>query len=196
MAGNTVQGQWQNADGLPVKFPQVYASPAQRVNKPTQLAADQSAVKELIIPYDLSKLTAATTSFTTDLTNGGVTTGFSEHDAHIPANSTILSVEMYATATAVGGTSITLGTYKIDGTTIGANNLITATEGVIANMTIGKGIVGQGTLAIAASNVRPTVGAFNSFPAITTVGTFTAGTGFILIRYVDIAANPELYAAN
>jgi hypothetical protein len=196
MAGNTVKGQWQNADGLPVKFPQVYADPAQRINKPVALASDQKAVQEILIPFDLSKLAAGTTSYTTDLTNSGTTTGFAEHDAHIPANSTVLSTDVVFGVTGAGGTSITVGLYKADGTAISANGLVTATEGVTANMTVGKTIVGAGTLAVAASNVRTGIGASNAWPAITTAGTFTAGSGYVLIRYVDLASNPELYSAN
>lgn len=196
MAGFTVKGQWQNADGLPVKFPQAYTDLAQRINKPVALAADQVAVREIVIPFDLSKLAATNTSYTTDLTNSGATTGFAEHDAHIPANSTVLSAEMYFTTAGAGGTSLTVGSYKVDGTAITANGFITATEAVVANMAKGNGIVGAGAHVTVTAGVRATIGNSNVWPAITVTGTFTAGAGYIVIRYVDLASNPELFSLN
>lgn len=193
--GNAVTGNWVNADGLPVYFPKHYADPAQRTNKPT-VSQTLGVFKEIVIPFDLSKLAAATTSYTTDGNNDGVTDSFTEHDPHIPANSTVLSTRVFMTTTAVGGTSITVGAYKIDGTIVSANGFVTATEGVTANLVKGQGVVGAGTLCNAASGVIPTVAATNTFPAIVTAGTFTAGTGFIVISYVDAAANPELFANN
>lgn len=193
--GNAVKGNWKNADGLPVYFPQHYVDAAQRTNKPT---GDKSfgVTRQIVIPFDLSKLAASTTSYTTDLDNDGTTDGFTEHDPHIPANSTVTKCVAYVTTTAVGGTSITVGAYKADGTIVSANGFLTATEGVTANLVKGQGIVGNGTLCNTSSQVIPVVAATNTWPAIVTAGTFTAGAGFIVLDYVDLAANPELSTNN
>jgi hypothetical protein len=193
--GIVVSGNWYNSDGLPVLFPQHYTDPAQRTNKPT---ADVSfgVYREIVIPFDLTKIGNGLTGYPTDKDNDGTTDGFTEHDAHLPADSTPLSARMFFSETAAGGTSCILGSYKIDGTIIDDDAFITATEAVTANMTKGKCIVGAGVAAVAASNVYPVLSDFNVWPALKATGTFTAGKGFIVITYVDISANPELYASN
>lgn len=191
MAGNAVKGQWMNADGLPVKFPQVFADPAQRTNKGVVAEETLGTISQLIIPYDLSKLAAGTISYTTDLDNDGVTDGFAEHDAHIPAYATIVSAKVIPTVTAVGGTSIVVGTFKRIGTTISANSIVTATEGVTANLVLGNKVIGAGALTTNSGAVAG-VGASNAWVAITTVGTFTAGAGFIVLDVMTLI--PELSA--
>lgn len=183
MAGNTVKGQWTNADGLVVKFPQVFADPAQRTNKATGTEEILGAVSQIIIPYDLTKLAAGTTSYTQDLDNDGVTDGFSEHDVHVPALTTIRSATVLPTITAAGGTSITVGTYRRVGTAISANSLVTATEGVTANLVAGNKVTGNGALCAAGLGVATAgVGANNAWLGITVAGTFTAGAGFIIVE--------------
>lgn len=193
--GNSVKGNWFNADGLPVQFPQHYTDAAQRINKPT-LVATYGAIKQIVIPYDLSKLANNTTAYTTDRTNGGVTTGFSEHDAHIPANAAVSSCKVYPTSDAATGTSIAVGTYQIDGTIVDIDAFVTTSEGAAANLTKGKTVVGAGVALTPSSGVVPAVSTFNVWPTLVVSGAFTAGTGFIVIEYVDIAANPELFSAN
>lgn len=193
--GNTVKGNWYNADGLPVQFPGHYADAGQRTNKPTAVQT-LGVYKELVVPFDLTKLATGTTSYTTDLSNDGVTDGFTEHDVHLPADATPLSARMVFSETATGGTSLIVGSYKADGTIIDDDAFITATEGVLANMTKGKCIVGAGVACNASSGVFPVMSDFNVWPAIKVTGTFTAGKGFIVITYIDVAANPELYASN
>lgn len=193
--GNTVSGNWYNADGLPVYFPQHYADAGQRVNKPAQVTS-YGVVRQIVVPFDLSKMAAATTSYTVDANNDGVLDQFSEHDPHIPANATVLSTRVFITTTATGGTSITVGAYKLDGTIVSANGFVTATEGAVANLVQGQGIVGAGTLCNASSAVIPTVAATNTFVGIVTAGTFTAGKGFVVVDYVDLAANPESASNN
>lgn len=187
MAGNTVKGQWTNADGLPVKFPQVYADPGQRTNKATGTEEVLGAVSQIIYPYDLTKLAAGTTSYTQDLDNDGVTDGFSEHDIHVPALTTVRSCTVLPTVTAVGGTSIAFGTYRKVGTVISANSLVTATEGVTANLVAGNKVTGNGALCAAGLGVSTAgVGANNAWLALLTVGTFTAGAGFIVLEVQSV----------
>jgi hypothetical protein len=86
---------------------------------------------------------------------------------------------------AVGGTSITLGTFALDGTEIDANGLITATEGVIANQNLVGGRTYGAGAYVAAAVDTPGIGAADGYLAITADGTYTAGTGRILIEYID-----------
>lgn len=196
MAGNTTVGQWTNSDGLRVKFPQYFSTPSTRTNKPTAEMEILGPIHTLVVPFDLTQLAAGNTSYTADLTNAGTLNGFSEGDPHLPANSTILDTWVFTTTAATGGTSITVGTYQLNGTAISATSLVTATEGVIANMTpAGKRINGNGALLNhTQGNAVVGVGVNNAFPAITTAGTFTAGAGFVVITYIE--ANPELFANN
>jgi hypothetical protein len=193
MAGNVVKGQWTNADGLPVKFPQVFTDPAQRTNKATGAEEILGVVSQIIVPYDLSKLAAGTTSFTQDLDNDGTTDGFSEHDVHLPAYTTVRNATVIPTVTAVGGTSMTVGTFKRVGTTISANSLVTATEGVTANLVLGNKVIGAGALVTNTGAVAG-VGASNAWIGITVAGTFTAGAGFIVLDVVTVI--PETSAAD
>ena len=190
--GNTVSGNWYNKDGLPVYFPGHYADAAQRTNKPTAVTT-YGVTRQIVMPFDLSKMAATTTSYTTDLANGGVTTGFTEHDPHMPAGSVVTAVRVVVTTAAAGGTSITIGGYEQNGTILSANAYMTTSVGTTANLAVGNLLTGDGTYNTVSSNVVQTLSTtHNIWPAIVTAGTFTAGAGFIIIDYVDIASNPEL----
>lgn len=182
-------GAWQNPDGLMVKFPSYYKTPANFVNKPRALPSKGGLVKEIVIDYDLTKLGADGVSYTTDLNNDGVVDGFNTGDCYLPANASVLRVTLVAGVAAAGGTSITLGTFGLTGTAIDADGLITATEGVVANMnTVGGRTYGAGAY-VAATADTPGVGTADAYIALTAAGTFTAGTGRILIEYIDPLAD-------
>jgi len=191
--GYAVKGQWTNADGLPVKFPPVYVEAKQRTNKPADVITD-GVKRQLLIPFDLTLLATGITSYTTDRDNDGTTDGFSIHDPNIPADASVLSAHVVFSETAVGGTDFVVGTYREDGTIVDIDAFVTATENVTANMTKGKTVVGAGVACNASSGVIPVMSDYNVWPAIKVNGTYSAGKGFVVIEYIDVAANPELEA--
>lgn len=180
--------RWHNADGLEVPYGGYYRDPTNFVNKGWELST-LGGIKQIEMDFDLSAVPAGTTYFTTDLNNDGTNDGFNDGDPRFPANASVLRVTMIMTTAAVGGTSFTLGTYQITGAALGATSLITATEGVIANVNaIGKRVFGNGSLVQTAAGTAG-VGASNAYIGLSTVGAFTAGKGKILIEYIDIGAN-------
>lgn len=179
---------WTNADGLQVKFANYWNDRSNFVNRPAAIST-LGPVKTLKIDYDLVRIAAGTVGYTADLNNDGTADGFDLMDTYLPANSSVLRATLVATEAAVGGTSFTVGTYARTGAAIVATGLITATEGVIANINaIGKRVYGAGAL-VAATAGTGGVGTADAFVAIATVGTFTAGKGVILIEYVDPAGD-------
>jgi hypothetical protein len=173
---------WQNADGLYQKFGGDYRNKA--VNLARDLAEVFGQIKQAELDFDLTKIPAGTVSYSSDLNNDGTVDGFTEADFYLPINSSVLRVTLLTTVAATGGTSITVGTFQKTGTVISATNLLTATEGVIANMdTIGKRIYGAGALVSATAGTAGT-GLVDAYVGITTAGTFTAGQGRILIDYI------------
>ena len=175
---------WTNADGLQVKFGSYWNDKYNFVNKARALETD-GLIKQLVIEYDLSRITAGTTAYPSDLNNDGTPDGFDLDSTYLPANSSVLRTTVYVTEAAAGGTSITVGTYQRNGTAIAATGLVTATEGVLANLNAaGKRTYGAGTLNAATAGTAG-VGTADAFLAISATGTFTAGKGYILIEYID-----------
>lgn len=176
---------WTNPDGLQVKFGNYYREAGNFVNVPRALPSKGGLVKEIVIDYDLAELGANGVSYTSDLNNDGTRDGFNTGDCCLPANASVLRVVVVASVAAAGGTSITLGTFGLTGSAISANSLITATEGVVANLnTVGGRTYGAGAL-VATSVDTAGVGTADAYIALTADGTFTAGKGRILIEYID-----------
>lgn len=115
----------------------------------------------------------------------------------IPANAFIESARLFVENAFVGGTSIAVDLRNpADGTVYSANGLVTATQGATANLTAKAWIVGSG------SNVAASVGAGGAVPVgnspypspfgvklgVTVVGTFTAGRGGVIVRYLEPTA--------
>jgi hypothetical protein len=178
-------GAWTNPDGLKVPFGDYYKNPSNFVNVPRALKRN-GLLKEIVVDYDLAQLSASGgTSYTTDLTNDGVVDGFTTGDTALPANSSVLRVTLVVSEAAAGGTAITMGTYALTGAAIAATGLITATEGVLANLNaVGKRTFGAGALTASTAGTAG-VGAADAFIAMAATGTFTAGKGRIVIEYID-----------
>lgn len=180
--------QWQNADGLTVKYAGYFRDPANSINKVHDLNVN-GALKQLEIDYDLTRIPTGTVSYTTDLNNDGTKDGFNLGDGYLPANSSVLEVILVASEAAAGGTSFTVGTYTIAGAAIAATGLVTATEGVLANINAaGKRVYGNGALVQLTAGTAG-VGSVDAFIGISTTGTFTAGRGRMIIRYIDPTAD-------
>lgn len=180
---------WQNADGLSVKFPNYFNDPKNFINRARGVNEVFGGIKQLAYDYDLTRIPAGTIAYTRDLNNDGTLDGFDTGDFYFPAGSSVLRVTLVVTAAATGGTSFTFGTYALTGAAIAATGLITATEGVIANIdTIGKRVYGAGAL-VAATAGTAGVGTADAFPALAVVGTFTAGKGKIYVDYIDASGD-------
>ena len=179
---------WTNADGLQVKFANYWNDKTNFVNRPRAIEMD-GMVKQLVIDYDL--VVPAGVQYTADLNNDGTIDGFDLSDTYLPAFASVLRTVVYVTEAAAGGTSITLGTFQRSGTAISANSLITATEGVLANLdTVGARTYGAGALNASAVETA-SVGANDAYVGLTVTGTFTAGKGKIIIEYIDpLGDNP------
>lgn len=176
--------KWTNGDGLGVKFGNYASDPVNFVNRSRSVDND-GAVKQLIFDYDLSRIPAGTVSYSEDRNNDGTRDGFSIGDVYLPAYASVLRTILYVKTAAAGGTSITMGTYGLTGTAIAATGLITATEGVLANLdAVGTRTLGAGALNAVAVDTA-SVGAADAYIAIAATGTFTAGTGRIIIEYID-----------
>lgn len=175
---------WQNPDGLQVKFGDYYKDASNFVNRPRALAT-AGLIKHIVLDYDLARLGPNGVSYTSDLNNDGTRDGFNTGDTYLPAFSSVLRVTLLVTEAAAGGTSIKLGTFGLTGTAISDNSLMTATEGVLANLdTKGARTYGAGAL-VAATAETGSVGSADAYIALTAAGTFTAGKGRILIEYID-----------
>lgn len=180
--------QWQNADGLTVKFAGYFRDPANATNKVHDLKV-AGAIKQLEIDFDLSRIPTGTVSYTTDLNNDGTKDGFNLGDAYLPANASVLRATIVSQDAAAGGTSFTVGTYTIAGAAIAATGLVTATEGVLANVNAaGKRTFGAGALVAAAAGTAG-VGTADAFIGIATTGTFTSGRGRLIVEYIDPLAD-------
>jgi len=176
-------GTWQNADGLLVKFEEYQRETPFAVNR-LKAVNSYGPIRQLEMDINLKLVGASATYFPFDLTNDGTTRdGFTDEETYIPQGASIIRALFVTTEVAVGGTDFIVGTYTKVGGTTDADGIISATEGVIANMgTIGEIIIGNGDLV---ADTTGTVGiTANSYVAVTTNGTFTAGKGKLLIEYM------------
>lgn len=164
--------QWFNADSLQVK----YGRARKREKNQAKQVNTLGHIVEVKIPFDLSVHTTGTT-FTTDRNNDGTNDGFTTGDTAIPDQAHILSAEVFMFDTAgAGGTAIAVGTYQVDGTAIDVDGLVTATNGAVANLTANARVAGSGALLNTGVTQR-------SYLGIVATGTFTAGKGYVLVKY-------------
>ncbi len=176
-------GQWFNADGLLVKFGEYYKNPTNFVNRVRQLNT-LGGRTQLEIDVDLTQIPTGTVSFTTNRDNDGTLDGFNIGDVSIPPNSSILSATFVVDVAAAGGTNFAVGLFQVDGTIIDFDNIMTTTDGTTANLTpTGARVYGTGDLVSTSAGTVGT-GASTSYVGITTSGTFTAGTGRLIIEYL------------
>lgn len=178
-------GTVKNADGLVIKYPGQYETSgvATNANRARFVNSSTGPIKMLEMDIDLKAVGASATYFPFDLTNDGTRDGFSMEDPFLPQGCAVTRVTGICTEVAVGGTDFTVGTYTETGSAISATGLVSATEGVIANLgTVGEIIIGNGALV---GDTSGTVGiTANSWIAVTTNGTFSAGKLKLLIEYV------------
>lgn len=178
-------GTNNNKDGLLVQFSGDY----QKFNAPyiNRLRAVNTTgpFKYYVMDIDLETVGASTTYFPYDLNNDGTRDGFHVGEAYIPAGSCITRALFTTTEVGAGGTDFTVGTYSVTGTAIDADGIVAATEGAIANMgTLGETLIGNGALV---GDTTGIVGiTADSYVAVTTNGTFTAGKGRLVIEVLNV----------
>jgi hypothetical protein len=158
---------WTNTDGLEVRFINPEAG---------QLAGGLStmgAIKTLELDVDF--VTAAVTA-TSD-----------SHAAFLPAGAFIVNAFFIVKTAAVGGTSMSVGLSSKDGTTLtSAAAILSATLGVTANFAVTNVLACDGNRAVAASGIFTKFSnTLDGYVYTTKVGTFTAGTGRIIINYIE-----------
>lgn len=178
--------EWYNADGLKVRMSGYHGQKRARKNVFTEVVTTGN-FREFVCHYDLTLIPTTTVSYTTDRNNDGTVDGFNSGDLYIPAGSSVVSANLYALVTAAGGTDIEVGGYQEAGTVIDRDGLIVAANAATASMAASELVIGTGA-NLADANGELGVGANNYYPGIYANGTFTAGTGKIVIRFVEPAA--------
>lgn len=161
---------WFNADGLYVET----GRDRRRQRNQAKAVNNLGHIVEIKLPFDLAVHTTGI-NYSTDRNNDGTMDGFNTGDAFIPDQAHILSAEvfMYDTA-AAGGTSVSVGTFTAAGVAINATGLVNAA--LTASLTANARVAGAGAL-INTGVTQP------SYIGLTANGTFTAGAGYVLIRY-------------
>jgi hypothetical protein len=173
-----------NADGLNVQMSGDY----QKFNSPyvnrLRGLPGEGATKWYIMDVDLELVPAGGVFYPNDLNNDGTRDGFSTGEAYLPAGSSIVRAFAVGTEIAAGGTSFTVGTYTVAGAAISATGIMTASEGVLANLgTVGEKITCAGALTAQTSG---TVGiTADSYVAVGATGTFTAGKFRLFIEVAN-----------
>jgi len=183
MSANT----WYNDDGLLVRMGADHS--AEESEYAPRSVNTMGTVKEIVLKYDLELLSdtgefSNGIGYTTDRDNDGDRDGFNPGNASIPAGAYIVGAEMYVTEAAAGGTSIVVGTYQEDGTVIDADGILASI--LTAALTDGSYRGGDAdnseTGALVGAQASASVA---SYPAVDVTGTFTAGKGVIIIKYID-----------
>lgn len=168
---------WKNSDGLPVRFgrdvgKREAASGSGAGVQRASVVRTAGNIIELTFQVDLEG--AARTTYTFDRNNDGTLDGFMVGlDCPLPSGCKVLDVNTVALETPAGGTTWALGTFQVDGTAISAAGLTAASA------------VTQG----ANGAVVGTVLTQDSYVAVTTVGTYTAGKLHVVVRALVPAAD-------
>lgn len=151
---------WKNADGLEIGF-------GRRDTKNLEAGAievkGQVRQVELEIYFDKDNTTA------------------SVKNAVLPVGAVVSAATLYVREAFAGGTSVTVGTIKTDGTGAVTDNLVKPAAAATASLTKGAVIEGAGNL------VGATVADALNITYATT-GTFTAGRATLLVEYIHPSA--------
>lgn len=173
--------QWQNDDGLTVKYLNDNASDRAGVVK------DFGPFKQLVVEFDYANLP----TYTTDLNNDGTNNGFNLGDNAIPANASIVEVQLVVGTAWAGLTAMDIGLYQLDGTVIDADGLGGgSTDLDAADLTAGAVIGSKKTSETAAANVLTgakigtTIGA-NAGYLVVAAASASAGTAKLVITYSE-----------
>lgn len=178
--------EWYNADGLKVRFAGYQGQKRTRKNVFVEVVTTGN-YREAICHYDLTLIPTTTVSYTTDRNNDGTVDGFNSGDVFIPANAIVLSCDIFPTVSAAGGTDIEIGGYQEAGTVIDRDGFVTAAVATTAALAAANRVIGVGA-DLADANAENGVGSVAYYIGIYANGTFTAGAGKVVVRWVDAAA--------
>ncbi len=165
--------QWQNDDGLTVRFGQDQARETKSLMAPP---VGVGPVRYMVVDINYDDLP----TFTTDLNNDGTNNGFSDQDAYIPAGSFITNAYLIVETAFADGTSYDIGTYDQAGSVIDANGIdaAVATAALAANSTVVcDGAQVRGTTTVTS----------DAYLVVAATGTFTAGKMKLVIEYIQVA---------
>lgn len=165
-------------------------------SKPDSAASVEDSVggfKELEIRFTYDSLPGYTAASVNDAVKNA-----------LPAYAAVTGVYLAIEETFAGGTSLEVGTVKAsDGTAVDADGFIPAAVGVTANLVAGNLICGRGAQVLEAPDAAGTahvdadgvyvsaatgpICTVASLVSIVAVGTFTAGRGRLVVRYISAA---------
>jgi len=167
--------QWQNADGLTVRFGQ---DQARETSGMLGKAGNVGPKEYMVVPLDWDKLPGPTT----DLNNDGTKNGYCDQDAYIPLGAFITGawITTETTFAAAGAATLDLGFKDIAGNVLDLDAIdatlsiaqLTDTAGVVCN---GADVAGVLNMAID-SYIYSTV----------TTGPYTAGKAKLVIEYIQL----------
>jgi hypothetical protein len=164
--------QWQNDDGLTVRFGQDQARETDIVP-----GFQKMAVNYLVMDVNGGD----EPDYTTDLNNDGTNNGFSDQDNYIPAGSFITRAIWINEVLFAGGTDYDIGLFEQDGTVINVDGieealLVTVIDGTNDTVLLDGAEVG-GILSTT----------LDSYVKFTPNGTFTAGKAKLILEYFQVA---------
>lgn len=155
---------YTNNDGLEVRFGSDIGKRGMRAGVTTGAGKR----RELVLEIDLVALGAGGTGFTSDLNNDGVNEAFNPSNTPLPVGVVLDQVRIVPLVTPAGGTGITIGTFRENGTVVDADGIATTITG-----TPGAQIGTQ---------VDQATGPW--FVAAVATGTYTAGRIKVVIEYI------------
>jgi hypothetical protein len=164
--------QWQNDDGLTVRFGQDQARETKSLMAKTMSVGP---VNYMVVDINYDDLP----TFTTDLNNDGTNNGFSDQDAYIPAGSWIKSATFIVETAFAGGTSYDVGTYTQAGAAIDADGI--EDDLLTAELAANEAHVANGAQVGATVLVTS-----DAYLVVAATGTFTAGKAKLVIEYIQV----------
>lgn len=165
--------QWQNDDGLTVRFGQDQARETKSLMAPT---AGVGPVRYMVCDLNYDDLP----TYTTDLNNDGTNNGFSDQDAYIPAGSYITRAILIVETAFASGTSYDIGLYNQAGTAIDADGI--DDDILTAALAANQAVDCDGQLVATQDLVTS-----DAYLVVAATGTFTAGKGKLVIEYIQVA---------
>ena len=155
---------YTNNDGLEVRFGSDIGKRGMRAGVTTGAGKR----RELVLEIDLPSLGAGGTGFTADLNNDGVNDGFSPSNTPLPIGVVIDQVRVVELVAPAGGTGLTIGTFRENGTVVDADGIDTTVTGTPG--------------AQVGTAVAQATGPW--FVAAVATGTYTAGRIKVVIEYI------------
>ena len=165
--------QWQNEDGLTVRFGQEQARETQSLMGKTSNNGPYGYMQVDLNFDDLP-------TFTTDLNNDGSNNGFSDQDAYIPAGSYITKATIIVEDAFADGTTYNIGLYDQAGTVIDADGIDAAVA--VADMGANEAVDCDGLLVSTQDLVTS-----DAYLVVAATGTYTAGKAKIVIEYLQVS---------